>query len=81
MAIVTTVLHCEVDPRNPVLEALAVIDALLQTNGPHNADAILKGVQEGIESRLNFRAAAIQKKGAEKHAEPVHGSTGPGADQ
>lgn len=76
MAIVTTKLHVEIDPKSPVNEALAVVDVLIKYNGPQYIESILKGVYEGVENRLN----EVKKKGVDNCGEPVSGPGRSGAN-
>lgn len=76
MAIVTTKLHVEIDPKNPVMESLAVIDALIRSNGGQHIESILMGVSEGVEHRMKM----IQKKEVESDGESVSGPGRSGAD-
>jgi hypothetical protein len=76
LANIRPTLQIEIDPRRPVPEICAVISAVLPYHPPGQEEAILNGVKEAIEKQLG-----ALKKGAEKHAEPVHEPSGAGANQ
>ncbi len=68
MASIKTLIHAEIDPRQPVPEILTIIRAVTPFH-PGQEEAILIGVMEALEKRI-----IILKKGAEKNDEPLHES-------
>ncbi|TFE30842.1 hypothetical protein [Cohnella luojiensis] len=64
MAVIQPVIKVEIDPLKPVPEICAVIMAVTRYH-LYQEEAILHGVQEAIERRLN------SLKGAEKDAQSV----------
>jgi len=49
MAKITPILYAEINPLNPVNDALQIIDCLLLHN-PDNGQVIIKGIQDGLEA-------------------------------
>jgi hypothetical protein len=65
LANIKTLIHAEIDPRNPVPEILTVIRSVTPFH-PGQEEAILIGLMEAMEQRL-----IVLKKGAAKNAEQI----------
>jgi hypothetical protein len=61
LAIIKPILRAEIDPTNPVPEAMQVIHCLL-ANNPGQEKAIIQGIMDGIEVTLK----RIEEKAGEK---------------
>ena len=68
MAQIQPGVRCELDPLKPVPEICSVIMAITPYH-PGNEEAILQGVKEAVEQRLQQL-----KKGAEIHGEQIRES-------
>jgi len=63
LATIKTLIHAEIDPRQPVPEILTIIRAVTPYH-PGQEEAILIGIMEALEKRL-----IVLKKGDEKDGE------------
>lgn len=71
MAKIEATLKCELNPFNPVPEALQVVDAMISNNKLYEKE-ILLGIKDAIESRIT----RLEQKGVDANAKPVRRDNG-----